>query len=103
MPNKPVSRRSLVESAKNGGAHGRRRRRLMALGSLLAITGGLVTVLFFAQPWRTCDYEDTSIGCSMLPHDAVVMGVACVVALIGIAVLIAGRMSPSRPRSDRPT
>jgi len=66
------------------------RTRLIASGTAIAMISGAVVVLYFFQPWRSCEYEDTSAGCSMLPNDAAAMGVAVLVFVVGIVVLAAG-------------
>ncbi|MFL1999239.1 hypothetical protein [Microbacterium sp. A1-JK] len=56
-------------------------------GSVVTVIGATITVIFFFQPWRSCDYEDTSVGCAMLPTDATVMGVAMWSTLVGLIIL----------------
>ncbi|MCI9857620.1 hypothetical protein MIBA_05225 [Microbacterium proteolyticum] len=58
---------------------------------------GAVVALYFFQPWRSCEYEDTSAGCSMLPQDAAAMGVAALVFVVGIVVLAAGLLMHRAP------
>ena len=61
----------------------------MLTGSaLVALVGAIVTVVYFFQPWRSCDYEDTSAGCAMLPVDATVMAVSAVVTLVAVGVFV---------------
>ncbi|WP_237739390.1 hypothetical protein [Microbacterium yannicii] len=55
---------------------------------LLALTGATVTVVYFFQPTRSCDHEDTSAGCAMLPVDAAVMTVAAVTMLLAVGVFV---------------
>ncbi len=38
----------------------RTRTRLIFSGTAIALISGAVVVLYFFQPWRSCDYEDTS-------------------------------------------
>lgn len=66
----------------------RARRWLVAGSGLVALVGATVTVVYFFQPWRSCDYEDTSAGCAMLPADATVMAVAAVVTLVAVGALV---------------
>lgn len=76
------------------------RTRLMTWGAVVAVIGGAVAVLYFFQPWRSCDYEDTSAGCVMLPHDAAAMFIAAMVFGVGITIVAAGllvRRSPAWP------
>lgn len=61
---------------------------LLAGSSTVALVGAGVTIVYFFQPWRSCDYEDTSAGCAMLPSDATVMVIAAVLTFAAIAVLI---------------
>lgn len=77
----------------------RMNRRLVAwIGAALAVIGATVAVVFFFQPWRSCPYEDTAVGCAMLPRDATVMTVGFTVGMIGIAVATVGLASrPQRP------
>lgn len=69
------------------------RARLIASGAVIAVLAGAVAVLFFFQPWRSCEYEDTSAGCVMLPHDAAAMFVAAMVFVVGIVVVTAGLLT----------
>ncbi|GAA1739159.1 hypothetical protein [Microbacterium paludicola] len=66
------------------------RGSLIAYGGLLAILGSVAAVVYFFQPWRTCSYEDTSVGCAMLPADATGMVIAFCIAAIGGLVFIIG-------------
>jgi hypothetical protein len=61
---------------------------LVAGSALIALVGAIVAVVYFFQPWRSCDYEDTSAGCAMLPADATVMALAAVVTLVAIGVFV---------------
>lgn len=54
--------------------------------ALLAL-GGLTSVIFFLQPWRSCDYEDTATGCAMLPNDAAMITAALIVVVIGLTLI----------------
>lgn len=68
------------------------RARLLISGAVLALVSGAVVVLYFFQPWRSCDYEDTSAGCAMLPHDANAMLVAMLGLVAGVVVFAAGAL-----------
>tara|TARA_Y100000114_G_scaffold141082_1_gene146531 strand:- start:5103 stop:5246 length:144 start_codon:yes stop_codon:yes gene_type:complete len=35
------------------------RRWLVSVAAIVALAGALVIVVYFFQPWRSCDYEDT--------------------------------------------
>jgi len=37
------------------------RTRILAVlaGAVVAVAGAIISVIFFFQPWRSCDYEDT--------------------------------------------
>jgi hypothetical protein len=72
------------------------RRWLMAGSALFALAGAVVTVVYFFQPWRSCDYEDTSSGCAMLPLDATVMAVAMVVTLVAAGVFVVALLAKER-------
>ena len=61
-----------------------------AVGGLFALAGFVTSVVYFLQPWRTCDYDDTPAACAMLPADAAVMTVAMFVAVFGLAVAAIG-------------
>ena len=61
---------------------------LVAGSALFALIGATVTVVYLFQPWRSCDYEDTSAGCAMLPVDAAVMAAAAFVTLLAIGVFV---------------
>lgn len=69
---------------------------LMAGSALFALVGAVVTVVYFFQPWRSCDYEDTSSGCAMLPLDATVMAVAMVVTLVAVGVFVVALLLKER-------
>jgi hypothetical protein len=69
------------------------------IGAAVAVLGGATAVLFFFQPWRSCPYEDTSVGCAMLPNDAAVMVIALGIAVVGAGMFIAGRLQ-SHPSQD---
>ena len=60
---------------------------LITGSALFALVGATVTVAYFFQPWRSCDYEDTSAGCAMLPVDAAVLAAAVVATILAIGVL----------------
>lgn len=69
-----------------------RRNVWLVLGAAVALTGAAVTVLYFFQPWRTCPYEDTAVGCAMLDGDATVMMVAIAVTLLGVILFVGGAL-----------
>jgi hypothetical protein len=69
---------------------------LMSGSALFALVGAVVTVVYFFQPWRSCDYEDTSSGCAMLPLDATVMAVAMVVTLVAVGVFVVALLLKER-------
>jgi uncharacterized membrane protein len=69
---------------------------LMAGSAVVALVGAIVTVVYFFQPWRSCDYEDTSVGCAMLPGDATVMAVAAVVTLAAAVVSVFALLARNR-------
>lgn len=76
----------------------RARTILIVVGAGVTLVAGIVTVVYFFQPWRSCSYEDTSIGCAMLPADAVVMAVSMLSGLVGLAVM--GTAALMRPRES---
>ncbi|MFF2452964.1 hypothetical protein [Isoptericola sp. NPDC058082] len=65
-------------------------------GTALAVLGGVVSVVFFMQPWRTCLDDDVPAGCPMLPLDASIMEAAMIVTLFATAVAIAGAIGRRR-------
>jgi len=73
------------------------RGRLLTGSALVALVGAIVTVVYFFQPWRSCDYEDTSAGCAMLPADATVMAVSAVVTLVAVGVFVLALLVKERP------
>jgi hypothetical protein len=76
---------------------------LVTGSALLALVGATATVVYFFQPWRSCDYEDTSAGCAMLPVDAAVMTVAAVTTLVAVGVCVFALLVRSAPpRGDLP-
>ena len=72
------------------------RGRLVTGSALFALAGAIVAVVYFFQPWRSCEYEDTSAGCAMLPLDATVMGVAMVVTVMAVGVLVFALLAKGR-------
>lgn len=70
---------------------------MVAGSALFALVGAIVTVVYFFQPWRSCDYEDTSAGCAMLPGDAAVMAVAAIVTLVAVGVFVLALLTKERP------
>lgn len=68
----------------------RTRTSMVAAGASVAAIGGIVTIVFFFQPWRSCDYEDTSTGCAMLPADAMAMAIAMSATIVGLLILFLG-------------
>lgn len=76
-----------------------RTARILAIaGVVIGLLGSIVTVIFFFQPWRSCDDEDTSVGGSMLPVDAAVMTAAMLAVPVGVAIAIAGLAMRARHR-----
>lgn len=69
---------------------------VVAASALFALVGAIVTVVYFFQPWRNCEYEDTSAGCAMLPLDATVMAVAAVVTLVAAGVFVSALLVKER-------
>ncbi|MBN9200165.1 hypothetical protein [Microbacterium aurantiacum] len=64
----------------------KKRGRLVIVSALTALVGAIVTMVYVFQPWRSCDYEDTSAGCAMLPTDAFAMTLAAVATIIAAGV-----------------
>jgi len=79
--------------------HRRKNGVLMTFGAV-AILRGAVVVLFFFPPWRSCDDEVTSAGCTMSPHDAAPMGAAIMKRPVGAGTFIAAPRRP-RPKPDK--
>lgn len=75
----------------------RARRWLVSVAAIVALAAALVTVVYFFQPWRSCDYEDTPAGCAMLPGDATVMGIAMITTLVAVFILIFALLAKERP------
>ena len=59
-------------------------------GAFIALAGFVTSVVYFFQPWRSCDYEDSSAGCAMLAGDAAVMTFAMLATVVGIGVVVGG-------------
>jgi hypothetical protein len=74
----------------------RTRKIAILVSTGITVVGGIITVIYFLQPWRSCSYEDTSAGCAMLPGDAVVMAISMWSTLIGVVLL--GSVLLIRPR-----
>lgn len=72
---------------------------LVTGSALFALVGTVVTVVYFFQPWRSCEYEDTSAGCAMLPVGGAVMAVAAVATLLAVGVLVLALLVKERSAS----
>jgi hypothetical protein len=80
-----------------GEAMNARTRKIAILVTTgITVVAGIITVIYFLQPWRSCSYEDTSAGCAMLPGDAVVMAISMWSTLLGLVIL--GSVVLIRPR-----
>jgi hypothetical protein len=66
----------------------RSRRWILRISALVTVAGAVTTFVYFLQPWRSCDYEDTSTGCVMLPADAAVMMIAALVTAVALLATI---------------
>ena len=77
----------------------RHRRWLIVVSAVTAAVGAIVTVVYFFQPWRSCDDEDTSAGCAMLPADANVMLIAILVTLSAASVLVISLLAKEKAHS----
>lgn len=77
----------------------RHRHWLIVVSAVTAAVGAIVTVVYFFQPWRGCDDEDTSAGCAMLPADANVMVIAILVALLAASVLVISLLTKEKTHS----
>lgn len=84
-----------------GGMTRRASRLIASIGASAALLGAATAVLFFFQPWRSCSYEDTSVGCAMLPDDAAVMVTGLGIAIIGSVVSVVGRLLSRRSQAAR--
>lgn len=74
-------------------------RTMTIVGGLLSLIGAIVTVIYIFQPWRSCEYEDSSAGCAMLPVDAAVMTAAMLATVVGVVLLVVGLVRGSRDRA----
>jgi hypothetical protein len=74
----------------------RTRKIAILVSTGITVVAGIITVIHFFQPWRSCSYEDTSGGCAMLPGDAVVMAISMWSTLVGLILL--GSVLLIRPR-----
>jgi hypothetical protein len=63
------------------------RKIAILASSAITVVAGIITVIYFFQPWRSCSYEDTSAGCAMLPGDVVVMAISMWSTLVGLVLL----------------
>jgi hypothetical protein len=73
---------------------------IRGVGIALIVIGVVGTIVVFFQPWRSCDYEDTSAGCAVLPRDAALMVVAFLITGVGIVMTLAAAV---RSRGRQPT
>jgi hypothetical protein len=69
-------------------------------GSTLAVTGAVVSFIYFLQPWRTCPDDDAPAGCPMLPDDAAILTAAVIVTVFATVMAIVGAAQETPP-SDR--
>lgn len=65
-------------------------RRVLLSGVAVAAIGGVVSLVYLFQPWRTCPYDDTPAACAMLSTDATVLAVAVAVTFLGLATVLVG-------------
>jgi hypothetical protein len=63
---------------------------LTVAGVVIGLAATIVAIVFLFQPWRSCDYEDTAMGCAMLPADAAVMMAALAAAPVGLVLTVVG-------------
>ncbi|GAA1755442.1 hypothetical protein [Agromyces humatus] len=68
----------------------RQTTHLGMVGGIVALVGGIVSLVYLLQPWRTCPGEDSPTACAMLPLDAVVMTIAILATIVGVAVFVLG-------------
>lgn len=66
--------------------------RILAVGLALALVALVSVIILFFQPWRSCDYEDSSAGCAVLPRDATLMIMALIAGAVGMVLTMAGAM-----------
>lgn len=78
-----------------------RRTRVLTIvtGAGVALIGGIVTVVYLFQPWRSCPYDDSPAACAMLPTDATVLAIAVVATLIGVLILVIGLLRKPREQA----
>ena len=63
---------------------------LIVIGTVIAIAGAIVTIVYVFQPWRSCPYDDSPLACGMLPADATVMSIAMLGTLAGLVIVALG-------------
>lgn len=76
-------------------------RRILGAGIALTVVAFVSVIILVLQPWRSCDYEDSSAGCAVLPRDATLMIIALVVGAVGIILTIAGAVLQRAPGRAR--
>ncbi len=79
----------LSSGPRANGSRRPSRRAVTVVGAAATIVGGIVVVIYLFQPWRSCEYEDTAMGCAMLPVDGTVMFIAGLVTLAGMVTMAA--------------
>lgn len=105
MTRRPASRDDVLppgDELRGGGTSSprsmdsKRHGWIVQVSALVALVGAIVSTVYFFQPWRSCEYEDISAGCAVLPTDATVMTVAAAVTAIALTVLISAFRSKDR-------
>lgn len=76
-----------------------RRRQFIVLGAVIGAVAGALAIVYLFQPWRSCSYDDLSSACSMRPHDAIVLMIALLLALLGCAILSTALLATDTPSS----
>lgn len=65
-------------------------RKTLLAGSLTAICGLALVIVFMLQPWRACAYGDVPADCSANPSDTVWLTFGFIVFIAGVSLLTTG-------------
>lgn len=72
---------------------------VLVAGAAAAVVGLAGATVFFAQPWRSCEYDTSPAACAALPQDAAAVMVFLAVLALGAAATVIGIVRQA-PRAD---
>lgn len=77
-------------------------RQTMLGAAIITGTSAIWVVVFIAQPWRSCPYDDSPAACVSTPRDATLLSLGLGVFLIAIVCLIILALGGHRQLEQRP-